>query len=160
MPAYIKLPDIDGEVEEQGHEKWIEVDSVSLPIFRSITQGAKGAQRRSGETSLGDFVVVKEWDSSSTKLAQAVANGVHMDEVVVHLTSTINDKNVTNMEIKLSDVIMTGYSFMGTATQQPVPTEQITMNYTEIEWNYTKFDRMGAEAGNFPARYSTEAAAS
>ena len=38
MPAYIKIPDIDGEVEEQNHEKWIEVDSVSMPIFRSITQ--------------------------------------------------------------------------------------------------------------------------
>ncbi len=160
MPAYIKLPDIDGEVEEQNHAAWIEVDSVSLPIFRSITEGAKGAQRRSGETSLGDFVVIKQWDSSSPKLAEAVCNGVHMDEVLVHLCSTINNVNVVNMEIKLSDVILSGYSFMGTATQQPVPTEQITMNYTEIEWTYKKFDRMGAEAGNFPAKYSTEAAAS
>jgi type VI secretion system secreted protein Hcp len=160
MPAYLKLPDIDGEVEEQNHEKWIEVDSVSMPIFRSITGGAKGAQRRSGETSLGDFVVVKQWDSSSPKLAESCANGVHMNEVVVHLCSTINEKNITNMEIKLKDVIISSYSFAGTATQQPVPTEQISMNYTEIEWNYTKFDRMGEEAGNFPARYSTEAAAS
>jgi type VI secretion system secreted protein Hcp len=160
MPAYIKIPDIKGEVEEQNHKDWIEVDSVSLPIFRSITEGAKGAQRRSGETSLGDMVIVKEWDSSSPKLAEAVCNGVHKDEVVVHLTSTINDKNVVNMEIKYSDVIFTGYSFHGTSTQQPVPTEQITMNYTEIEWTYKKFDRMGKEAGNFPAHYSTEAAAS
>jgi type VI secretion system secreted protein Hcp len=160
MPAYIKLPDIDGEVEEQEHDKWIEVDSVSMPIFRSITEGAKGAQRRSGETSLGDFVVVKQWDSASAKMAEYVCNGKHVNEVVVHLCSTINDKNVVNMEIKLKDVIFTGYSFMGTATQQPVPTEQITMNYTEIEWKYSKFDRMGADAGQFPAKYSTEAARS
>jgi type VI secretion system secreted protein Hcp len=160
MPAYLKMPDIEGEVEEQNHEKWIEVDSVSMPIFRSITEGAKGAQRRSGETSLGDFVVIKQWDSSSAKLAESCANGVHMDEVVVHLTSTINNQNVVNMEIKLKDAIISGYSFHGNATQQPVPSEQITMNYTEIEWTYKKFDRMGAEAGNFPAHYSTEAAAS
>jgi type VI secretion system secreted protein Hcp len=160
MPAYVKIPDIDGEVEEQNHDKWIEVDSVSLPIFRSITEGAKGAQRRSGETSLGDFVIVKQWDSSSPKLAQAVCAGTHLDEVLVHLTSTINDVDVVNMEIKMSNCILTGYSFMGTATQQPVPTEQITLNYTEIWWTYKKFDSMGAEDGNFPAHYSTEKAAS
>jgi type VI secretion system secreted protein Hcp len=159
MPAYLKLPDIDGEVEEQHHGGWIEIDSVSMPIFRSITEGAKGAQRRSGETSLGDFVVVKQWDSSSPKLAQSVAEGTHMDEVLVHLTSTINGQNVVNLEVKLKDVIMTGYSFHGNAEQKPVPTEEITMNYTEIDWTYKKFDRMGEEAGNFPAHYSTEAAA-
>jgi type VI secretion system secreted protein Hcp len=158
MPAYIKIPDIDGEVEEQHHSAWIEVDSVSMPIFRSITQGAKGAQRRSGETSLGDFVVVKQWDSSSPKLAQNVAEGTHKDEVVVHLTSTINGQNVINLEVKLKDVILSGYSFHGNAEQKPVPTEQITMNYTEIDWVYKKFDRMGEESGNFPAHYSTEAA--
>ena len=160
MPAYIKLPDIDGEVEDTDHVSWIEVDSVSMPIFRSITEGAKGAQRRSGETSLGDFVIVKQWDSSSPKLAENVCNGTHKNEIIVHLCSTINDKQVVNMQIKPKDCILTGYSFMGTATQQPVPTEQITLNYTEIEWEYTKFDRMGAEAGKFPAKYSTEASRS
>ena len=79
MPAYLKMPDIPGEVEEQNHEEWIEVDSVSMPIFRSITEGAKGAQRRSGETSLGDFVIIKEWDKSSPNLAVACCNGTHMD---------------------------------------------------------------------------------
>ena len=106
------------------------------------------------------LIIVKQWDSSSPKLAEAVCNGVHKDEVIVHLTSTINDQNVINMEMKFADVIFTGYSFHGTATQQPVPTEEITMNYTEIEWTYKKFDRMGGEDGNFPARYSTEAAGS
>ncbi len=159
MPAYIKIPDIEGEVEEQNHEGWIEVDMSSLSIFRSITEGAKGAQRRSGETSLGDLVVVKQWDKSSPKLAEAVCNGVHKDEIILHLCSTINDQNVVNMEIKFSDAIFTSYSFSGNAAQQPVPTEEITLNYTEIEWTYKKFDRMGGEDGNFPAKYSTEAAA-
>lgn len=159
MPAFIKMPDIDGESEEQNHEKWIKVESVSLPIYRSITEGATGAHRRSGETTLADVGIVKNADSSSPKLAESVANGVHMDEVVIHMCSTINNVNVVNLEIKLSDVIMSSYSFSGTGDQSPPPMEQITMNYTEVEWTYKKFDRMGAEAGNFPAKYSTEAAA-
>ncbi len=115
MPAYIDLTqgDIKGESQEQGHKDWVYVESVSLPIFRSIQQGATGVQRSNGETSLGDIVIVKTWDSSSPKLAESVANGVYIPEVVIHLTSTINKKNVTNLEVKLNDVILTGYSFHG-----------------------------------------------
>jgi type VI secretion system secreted protein Hcp len=159
MPAYIKLPDIDGECEEQNHKQWIVVESVGLSVHRSITPGATGSDRRSGTTSLGDLQVFKKADSSSPNVAAASANGVHMDEVVVHLCSTINKKNVVNMEIKLSDVLVSGYSYSATGDQSPPPSESFTLNYTKIEWTYKKFDKMGEEAGNFPAMYDTEAAA-
>ena len=158
MPAYIKLPDIDGEVQTNEHEKWIEVYSVSLPIFRSIGEGAKGAQRRQGNTSLGDFVVTKELDSSSPKLAAAVAQGTHMDEVLVHMLSTINGDEKLVLEIKLSNVVPSGYSFSGMGNMNPRPTETLSMNYTKIEWNYKAYDDMGGDAGNFPASYDTEKA--
>jgi len=158
MPAYIQLPDITGESKEEGHVDWVYVDSLSLPIFRSITAGATGVQRSNGETSLGDIVVVKTWDSSSPSLASAVANGKYLDEVVIHMCSTINDENVVNLEIKLKDVILTSYSFFGTSSQQPVPTEQISMNYTKIEWNYKKYKEDGSADGNFPATYDTQTA--
>ena len=83
-----------------------------------------------------------------------------MDEVLVHLCSTINEQNVVNLELKLKDVIISSYSFHGTGSQDPVPTEEITLNYTAIEWTYKKFDTMGNEAGNFPASYDTQKAAS
>ena len=156
MPAYIQMPDIKGESAEQNHKDWVYVESVSLPIFRSIQGGATGVGRSNGETSLGDICVVKTWDSSSPKLAAACANGKFLDEVLIHMCSTINEKNVTNLEIKLKDVIISGYSFHGSGSQDPVPSEEITLNYTEIEWTYKKFDTKGKEAGNFPAKYSTQ----
>ena len=82
MPAYIKIPDVTGEVNEQNHQQWVEVNSVSLPIHRSIQNGAVGVGRSNGETTLGDVVVSKTWDSSTPGLAAAVANGKFKDEVV------------------------------------------------------------------------------
>ena len=158
MPAYIQLPDIKGESKEQNHKDWVYVESMSLPIFRSITPGATGVQRSNGSTTLGDIVVVKTWDSSTPNLAAACANGKFLNEVVIHLCSTINDKNVVNLEIKLKDVILANYSFHGTGDQQPVPTEEITLNYTGIEWAYKKYKEDGSAAGNFPAKYDTQAA--
>jgi type VI secretion system secreted protein Hcp len=158
MPAYLKLPGIDGEVQEEEHVKWIEVDSVSMPIFRSISEGATGAQRGKGETSLGDFVVVKQWDASTSLVAEAAARGKEFREVKIHLCSTINNKNVCNLEIKLKNAIISGWNFVGNAAQKPMPTEQITLNYTKIDWIYKKFNEEGDEAGNFPASYDTQAA--
>ena len=76
------------------------------------------------------------------------------------LCSTINGKNVTNLEVVLKNVIISSYSFSATGDQSPVPSETVTLNYTEIEWTYKKFDDMGNEAGNFPAKYSTQKAES
>jgi type VI secretion system secreted protein Hcp len=160
MPAYIKIPDVKGEVNEEDHKEWVEVNSVSLPIFRSIQGGAVGVGRSNGETTLGDISVYKTWDSSTPSLASAVANGKFKDEVLIHLCSTINDKNVVNLELKLKNVILSSYSFSATGDQSPVPSESITLNYTDVEWTYKKFDEMGSEAGNFPAKYSTEKARS
>lgn len=157
MPAYIKFPDIEGEVQEQDHLKWIEVDSVSMPIFRSITEGATGANREKGETSLGDFVVVKQWDTSMPQIAEAAASGKCHREVKIHLCSTINNKNVVNLEIKLKNVIVTGWCFAANAELCPPPSEQITLNYTKVDWTYKKYDKMGEEAGNYPAGYDTQA---
>ena len=160
MPAYIKMPDIKGESQEQNHKEWVYVESVSLPVHRSIQDGATGVGRSNGETVLGDIVIVKTWDSSTPSLAEACANGKYMDEVLIHLCSTINKKNVTNMELKLKSVIISSYSFHATSSQDPVPTEEITLNYTDIEWTYKKFDDMGEDDGNFPAKYSTQEAKS
>jgi type VI secretion system secreted protein Hcp len=160
MPAYIKIPDVTGEVNEQNHSQWVEVNSVSMPIFRSIQGGAVGVGRSNGETTLGDISVYKTWDSSTPSLASAVANGKFKDEVLIHLCSTINEQNVVNLELKLKNVILSSYNFSATGDQSPVPSESLTLNYTDIEWTYKKFDEMGNEAGNFPAKYSTEKAKS
>ena len=160
MPAYIKIPDVTGEVNEQNHQQWVEVNSVSLPIYRSIQNGAVGVGRSNGETTLGDVVVSKTWDSSTPSLASAVANGQYKDEVLIHLCSTINNQNVTNLELKLKNVILSSHSFSGTGDQAQSPSESLTLNCTDCEWTYEKFDSLGNEAGNFPATYSTEQAKS
>jgi type VI secretion system secreted protein Hcp len=157
MPAYIKFPDIEGEVQDADHQKWIEVDSVSLPIFRSISEGATGAQREKGETSLGDFVVVKQWDTSLPCVAEAAAKGTCFREVKVRLCSTINNKNVCNLEIKLKNVIITAWQFKCNGEQRPTPAEHLSLNYTKIDWIYKKYNEEGDEEGNYPACYDTQA---
>jgi type VI secretion system secreted protein Hcp len=154
MAAYLKLAGIDGEATDKAHDKWIIIEAMSSPIFRSNPQGAKDQQRMRGETTLGDVSVVRELDKSSVKLQEACANGTLFPEVEIHFTSQLGDKQETYLKYKLKDVIITSYAFQGNSSGQPLPTEQVTMGYTEAEWTYITLDpktgdRKGQVVGKF-----------
>jgi type VI secretion system secreted protein Hcp len=55
----------------------------------------------------------------------------------------------------MKNVIVTSYSFHGNATGSPLPTEQVSLGYTDIEWNYVILDpETGDKKGNVPAKYN------
>jgi type VI secretion system secreted protein Hcp len=155
MPAFVKMGDIKGEATDEGHKDWIIIDSLSAPIFRSIPQGAKDQQRTKGETMLGDVVVVRQLDKSSTKLQEACASGKFFPEVEVHFCTTVKAKQEPYLKYKLKDVIVTSYSFHGNASGDPLPSEEVTLGFTEAEWTYVIVDpKTGDPKGNVPAKYA------
>ena len=149
------LGDIKGEATDNEHKDWIIIESMSSPLFRSIPEGAKDAQRSRGDTTLGDVVVVRELDKSSTKLQEACANGTFYDEVEIHFTTQVKNKQEPYLTYLLKDVIVTSYSFHGNAAGDPLPTEEVTLGYTEVEWTYITVDpKTGDKKGNVPAKYN------
>ncbi|MCP4169487.1 MAG: type VI secretion system tube protein Hcp [Fuerstiella sp.] len=155
MPAFVKLGDIKGEATDDGHKDWILIESMSSPLFRSIPEGAKDSQRTKGDTTLGDIVVVRQLDKSSTKLQEACANGSFFSEVEIHFCTTMKNKQEPYLTYKLKDVIVTSYSFHGNSSGDPLPSEEVTLGYTEVEWTYITIDpKTGDKKGNVPAKYN------
>lgn len=155
MPAFMKLGDIKGESTDAGHKDWILLESMSSPVYRSVSEGAKDMQRSRGETTLGDVVVVRQLDKSSTKLQEACANGTFFSEVEIHLCTQVKNKAEPYLTYKLKDVIVTSYSFHGTASADPLPSEEISLGYTEVEWTYVVIDpKTGDKKGQVPAKYN------
>lgn len=155
MAAFMKLGDIKGEATDSGHNEWILIESMSSPIFRSIPEGAKDQQRTKGETTLGDIVCVRQLDKSSVKLQESCANGTFFKEVEIHFCTTVKNKQEPYLKYKLKDVIVSSYSFHGNASGDPLPSEEITLGYTEVEWTYVTIDpKTGDPAGNVPGKYN------
>lgn len=71
--VFLKFDGVEGESKESAHEGWIDVLSVS---------GLESA-RTKGETTLGDVVLVRELDKSSTKMAQSCATGTNLGGVSI-----------------------------------------------------------------------------
>jgi type VI secretion system secreted protein Hcp len=155
MPAFVKLGDLKGQATDADHKDWILIESMSAPISRSIPMNARDQQRTQGSTSLGDVTLVRELDKSSTKLAEACANGTFFPEAQIDLCATVGNKQEPYLQYKLKNVIITSYSFHGNATGSPLPTEQVSLGYTDIEWNYIVLNpETGKKEGNVPGKYN------
>lgn len=155
MPAFMKLGDIKGEATDNDHKDWIIIQSMSSPIFRSIAEGAKDSQRTKGETTLGDIVVVREMDKSSVKLQESCAQGKFFTEVEIHFCTTVNNKQEPYLKYLLKNVIVTSFSFHGTSSGDPLPSEEVTLGYSEVEWTYILVDpKTGDAVGNVPGKYN------
>ncbi len=155
MPAFVKLGDIKGEATDADHKDWIIIESMQSYMSRSTPEGAKDHQRTRGETSLSDVVLVRQLDKSSTKLQEACANGAFFEEVEVHFCTTVKNKQEPYLKYVLKKVIVSSYSLSGTASGDPLPSETVSLAFTEVEWTYVVIDpETGDKKGQVAAKYN------
>ncbi len=153
------MASIKGDVSNPDHKEWIMIESVSAPIQRSIASGARNQGRTQGETTLADISVVKQLDKSSTKIQEAVAKGDFQKEVLIHLTTDTQGKEEPYLKYKLENVIISSYSFHGNSSGSPLPTEQLTLNYTKATWTYVVINKdTGKKEGQVETMYDKEQA--
>lgn len=155
MPAYMKLGDVKGESTDSNHQDWILIESMQGAVFRSIPEGAKDQQRTKGHTTLADVVIVRQLDKSSTKLQENCANGTFFKDVEIHFCTTVKNKQEPYLKYKLENVIISSYSFHGVESGNPLPSEEISLNFSRAEWTYVVIDpTTGENKGNVPGKYS------
>ena len=155
MAAFMEFQGIPGEATDSEHKDWIIIQSLSAPIMRTIPDGSKDHQRTRGETILGDIVVLRELDKSSVKLQEACATGKFSPVVNIHFTTDVQGKSEPYLKYKLTDVIISSYSFHGTSSGDPLPTEELTLAYSEVEWTYIQIDpKTGQPKGQVPGKYN------
>lgn len=155
MAAFLKLDGIQGEATDQGHKDWIIIQSMSASIHRSIPSGAKDQQRTKGETSLGDIQLVRQLDKSSTKLQEACAAGKFFKTVEIEFCTVVKDKQEPYLKYKLYDVIVSSYSMHGDASGNPLPSEQVSLGYSKVDWTYVVVDpKTGDKKGEVATKYN------
>jgi len=126
--AYIKFDGVDGEAKSSGHEKWIEIC----------------ATRRRASVVAQDISFTKPVDRSTPLLNSALTRGQVFPEVILEQPF---GQNV--YQIKLQNVIITSITVQSDGDDRP--TEEVTFNFSKIEWNYK-----GGGKNNTSARWDFE----
>src|SRR5271169_582611 len=140
--AFLKLDNVNGEVQDSQFEKWIEIDSFSWGASNSGTS-ATGGGGGAGKVSFQDLHITKPTDTSSAALFQKCASGVHFQKCQLYVRKAGGDASGASsvfLKIELDDVLVSGVQFEGATQGDDRPTEDVTLNFAKIYYEYDADD--------------------
>jgi len=119
----------------------IAINSIQWGTGRGISS-ATGGTRTVSAPSFSEVTITKMMDSASPTLALLSANGTGTATCVL----TIQDHDTGNVlyTLTLNHVYISGYSV---STGGGVPSESLSLNYTQITWVYQALDGSGNPLG-------------
>ena len=134
MPIYMKYGDVKGNVSETEHKDWINLTSCQLGVNRRMTNPTgQSTQREGGAASVGEIMISKLQDSSSSNLFNESLQGKGT-KVEIHFVETpAGGSPEVYMKVELEQTLVSSYSLAGAGgLDQPRPMETLALNFTEI----------------------------
>jgi type VI secretion system secreted protein Hcp len=143
MPIYMNYDSlaIKGDVTEDGHKDWVELNSFQWGVGRGISSptGAS-ADRESSAPSVSEITVTKASDASSAKVLNEALQG-EGKTVIIDFCKTDKGKLEVYMEYTLTNTMISGYSLSSGGDR---PSESISLNFTKVEYKFIPQKAEGA----------------
>jgi len=149
--AYLKIDGIEGESSEDKHKRWIELTSFN---FGGAATGAAdfGSGLASGKVAMQDFHFTKRMDVCSPKVMEACCAGKTYKFADLELCRSTGEK-VVYLKVHFDELIISSYQTGGAAGDGGMPSEQISFNFTKVNYSYIPLDSMGRPQGALQAGY-------
>jgi type VI secretion system secreted protein Hcp len=127
-------PEITGTSTLDKFARQIELLSFAHGVAMQITGDISNTERTSGKPNHQDFTVTKYLDEASPKLYEACLKADTFKSVELTIGRNDNGAVLPVVRYTLKDVILTSVSIGGGGGDMPV--ETVTMNYTNISWDF------------------------
>ena len=151
---FAKYDGIDGESNDQYHDKWIDILRYEWGLERP--QGTLGESRRRGAAIVDDLVFEFEYEKAATKLLEKCHRGEVIPLLEFELTTNAGEGfQVTYLKYEMKNVLCSMYQVGGWADGSP-PTVVIANNFEEIKVTYSEYDDDGSFKGNVETEIKVE----
>jgi type VI secretion system secreted protein Hcp len=141
--AFLKLDGIKGESLDAKHKDEIDIESFSFGVTQAGTHGTGGGGG-AGKVSVQDIHLTKVIDKSSPELLLACCNGKHVKEALFTVRKA-GENPLEYLKIKLTDILVSGVQATGTGDE--VLTEQVSLNFAKIQYQYQQQGADGKATG-------------
>jgi type VI secretion system secreted protein Hcp len=131
---FLKLDGIEGESADHKHKGEIDLESFSWGATNSGSQHYGGGGG-SGKVALQDFHFVMKINKASPKLMQACATGEHIKTGVLVARKAGKDQQEF-LKVTMTDLLVSSYQTGGSGHAEIIPTDQISLNFAKIEFEY------------------------
>jgi type VI secretion system secreted protein Hcp len=131
---FLKIDGVDGESGDHKHKGEIELESWSWGETNSGSM-AHGGGGGAGKVQMQDFHFVMKVNKASPKLMGACASGQHFKKAALTCRKAGKEQQEF-LTIKFEDLLVSSFQTGGAGHADVVPTDQISMNFTKIEYEY------------------------
>jgi type VI secretion system secreted protein Hcp len=151
--TYIKFAEFKGDTAIKGHEGEVTVLSWSWATSqsRTATVGGGGA----GKVQLSELTFTKQIDSASPKLIETLLTGKQLREVILFVAAP-GGANTAILRIRLTDVFVSAVKTSGALGSNGLPMEEISLNFSGIEYAVTPQDRSGKPGSPVTVKYDAK----
>jgi type VI secretion system secreted protein Hcp len=123
-----------GESQDDKYKDKIEIMSWSLGVSNAGSGGV-GAGSGVSKANFNDMSIQKYVDKSSPNFFISCANGSHIDKAIVHVRKA-GEKPQEYLTITMEEVFVSSYNHGG-SDGSGLPVENITLNFSKIEFKYS-----------------------
>src|SRR2546421_11186279 len=142
---FLKIEGIEGEAKDDKHKNQIEIESFSWGAVNSGTHSGGGGGG-AGKVAMQDAHFVMRVNKASPKLMLACASGEHISKAVLTCRKAGKDQQ-DYLVFKFSDLLVSSYQTGGSGGSNVVPTDQISSNFSKIEYEYKEQKQDGSLHG-------------
>jgi type VI secretion system secreted protein Hcp len=151
---FLKIDGIDGESSDAKHKGEIDLESWSWGESQTGSHSAGGGGG-AGKVHMQDFHFVMRMNKASPKLMLACANGQHIPKAVLVMRKAGKEQQ-EYAKFTMKDLLVSSFQTGGSAKGDIVPLEQISLNYSEIEFEYKEQKPDGTLGGAVKAGWSVK----
>jgi len=130
---FLKIDSVPGESTDSKHKNEIDIESWSWGQNNDGSH-AYGGGGGAGKVSMHDFSFSMRHNKSSPKLFLACATGDHIKEALLTCRKAGKEQQ-EYLKVKFSDLLISSYQ-TGGSNSDVVPVDQITFNFSKIEFTY------------------------
>jgi len=152
---FLKVEGIDGESPDSKHKSEIELQSFSWGATQTGTHGSGGGGG-AGKVQMQDFHFVMKHCKASPKLMLACAEGEHLKKAVLTCRKAGKEQQEF-LKVTMSDLLVSSYQTGGSSHGDEIPTDQISMNFSKIEFEYKDQKADGTLGGTTKTGYDVKA---
>lgn len=138
---FLNIDGIKGESHDDKHKEEIDIESWSWGEHQMGTHAGQGGGG-AGKVSVQDFNFVCKVNKASPMLFLACATGQHIKKAVL-ICRKAGGTQQEFLTVTMSDLLISSYQTGGSGHSDIVPTDQFSINFAKIEWDYKQQDEKG-----------------
>lgn len=147
---FLKISGMEGESQDDKHKGEIEILSWNWGATQTGTH-ARGGGGGAGRVDMQDFTLTKYIDKASPKLILACAKGDHVDKAILTCRKAGGEQQ-EYLKVTFSGLMVSSYQTGGSEGGEN-PTENVSLNFGKVEFEYREQKPDGTLGGTVKAGY-------